>query len=193
MSKEVLIIDSGLEVGFSKGELNHHYAKMAHDFLVANGYNVTITRIADDFDPAAEVEKLDKADYIIIQTPGYWMSIPWQLKRYIDMCFGSPKLCGGDGRSREDSSKRYGSGGFLTNKSYFISTTWNAPKEAFTDKDQFFEGVGLDGVFISLHKTMQFLGVKKLPSFMANDVMKNPTHEADFARFHEHLKSIFLK
>lgn len=193
MSKEVLIIDSGLVAGHSHGELNHHYAKLAQDFLVAKGYNVQITKMADEFDPATEVEKLAKADYIIFQTPGYWMSIPWQLKRYIDTCFGSPTLCGGDGRSREDSSKRYGSGGFLKDKHYMISTTWNAPLEAFTEKDQFFGGIGIDGVFISLHKTMEFLGVQKLPTFMANDVVKNPQHEADFARFNEHLKAIFDK
>lgn len=193
MSKEVLIIDSGLVAGHSHGELNHHYAKMAYDFLTANGYNVTITKMADDFEVEAEVAKLERADYIIFQTPGYWMSIPWQLKRYIDLCFGNPKLCGGDGRSREDASKRYGSGGFLKSKHYMISTTWNAPLEAFTDKDQFFGGIGIDGVFLPLHKTMEFLGVNKLPTFMANDVIKNPTHEADFARFNEHLKSIFVK
>ena len=68
-----------------------------------------------------------------------------------------------------------------------ISTTWNAPKEAFEDPSQFFEGVGIDGVLFGVHKTFQFLGMQKLPTFMANDVLKNPTHEADFARFKAHL------
>ena len=42
-------------------------------------------------------------------------------------------------------------------------------------------------MFFGVHKTFQFLGMSKLPTFMANDVIKNPTHEQDFARFREHL------
>ncbi|STV69983.1 modulator of drug activity B [Klebsiella pneumoniae] len=34
-----------------------------------------------------------------------------------------------------------------------LSLTWNAPMEAFTDKDQFFHGVGVDGVYLPFHKS----------------------------------------
>ncbi len=40
-----------------------------------------------------------------------------------------------------------------------LSLTWNAPMEAFTDKDQFFHGVGVDGVYLPFHKANQFLGM----------------------------------
>ncbi|SUG45737.1 oxidoreductase [Salmonella enterica subsp. arizonae] len=39
-----------------------------------------------------------------------------------------------------------------------LSLTWNAPMEAFTEKDQFFHGVGVDGVYLPFHKANQFLG-----------------------------------
>ncbi len=72
-----------------------------------------------------------------------------------------------------------------------LSSTWNAPKEALDKKDDFFGGIGIDGVLFSLHKEFQFLGLKPLPSFMANDVVKNPPLEEDMKRFKEHLKKVF--
>ncbi len=65
--------------------------------------------------------------------------------------------------------------------------------EAFTDPKQFFEGRGIDGVFLPLHKTFEFIGMKPMASFMANDVFKNPTIEADFERFKKHLATEFAK
>lgn len=185
--KQVHIIDAGIPFGSAKGELNHHYAKLATELLSSHGCQVTVTQVKDDYDIPAEVAKMVAADLVIVQTPGFWMSIPWQLKKYIDTVFGNPELCAGDGRHRADPSCKYGSGGKLTNKFYLLSSTWNAPLEAFTDPSQFFEGRGIDGLFMPLHKTFEFLGLKKLPSFMANDVLKNPTHEQDFARFKAHL------
>lgn len=193
VNKNVLIIDGGVKHGFASGELNHHYAKMASDLLTANGCTVSISRVDSDYDIATEVEKFASANVVIVQTPGYWMSIPWQLKKYIDEIFGDPKLCGGDGRHRNDADCKYGTGGKLIDKHYLISSTWNAPLEAFTDPTQFFEGRGIDGLFMPLHKTFAFLGVKALPSFMANDVLKNPTHEQDFERFKEHLLEHVVK
>nr|WP_286313820.1 NAD(P)H-dependent oxidoreductase [Turicimonas muris] len=49
----------------------------------------------------------------------------------------------------------------------------------------------MDGVLLPVHKAFQFLGMKPLPSFMANDVLKNPTLEEDTKRFKEHLKKVF--
>ncbi len=46
--------------------------------------------------------------------------------------------------------------------------------EAFTEKDQFFHGVGVDGVYLPFHKANQFLGMEPLPTFIANDVIKMP-------------------
>ena len=114
-----------------------------------------------------------------------------ELKKYQDLVFANPKLCGGDGRHRDDPEAKYGTGGFLKEKTYLLSTTWNAPLEAFEDPKQFFEGRGLDGLFMPFHKTMAFIGMQKLPSFMVNDVFKHPTIEADMERFKAHLKTVY--
>ena len=72
-----------------------------------------------------------------------------------------------------------------------LSVTWNAPLEAFEDKEQFFHGVGVDGVYLAQHKANQFIGLDTLPTFMCNDVIKQPDVEGDFARYRAHLENVF--
>ena len=93
-----------------------------------------------------------------------------------------------DGRTRSDLSKKYGSGGLLQGKKYMLSLTWNAPLEAFTDPQQFFDGKGVDTVYYHFHKANAFLGLTPLPTFMCNDVVKAPNIERDVARYLAHLK-----
>lgn len=185
------IVNAGCRVNGQGGTLSAAMVAKALEVLGSLGHACTVTNLNEDYCVEDEVAKIEAADVILIQTPGWWMSTPWQLKKYEDEVFVSPKLCGGDGRSRSDPSRRYGSGGFLTSKRYLLSSTWNAPREAFEDPDQFFEGRGIDGVFMPLHKTFAFLGVKPCPSFMVNDVFKHPTIEEDFKRWEAHLKHLF--
>ena len=53
------------------------------------------------------------------------------------------------------------------------------------------EGRGIDGVLMPVHKTLQFLGLRPLESFMANDVLTNPQIEADLERWKAHLTALF--
>lgn len=46
-------------------------------------------------------------------------------------------------------------------------------------------------MLMPVHKTFQFLGMQPLPSFMANDVLKNPRIAGDMQRFKEHLIQYF--
>lgn len=62
----------------------------------------------------------------------------------------------------------------MQGKKYMLSLTWNAPLEAFTEQDQFFEGVGVDGAYLPFHKANQFLAMEPLPTFIVNDVIKMP-------------------
>lgn len=72
-----------------------------------------------------------------------------------------------------------------------LSLTWNAPKEAFEGLDQFFEGKGIDSVYMPFHKANEFLGMTSLPTFLCNDVIKNPNIEDHPARYRAHLSSVF--
>ena len=72
-----------------------------------------------------------------------------------------------------------------------ISSIWNAPIEAFTREGDFFEGAGVDGVYLHFHKANEFLGTTCLPSFICNDVIKNPQVERYLADYRAHLEKVF--
>ena len=191
--KNILIVNAKKQFGHSSGRLNDTLAHAAADYLRDMSYTVQVSTIDDGYDIEAEIEKYLWADVVIYQMPGWWMGAPWILKKYIDEVFtyGHGKLYASDGRSRTDASKKYGSGGLIQGKKYMISTTWNAPVEAFDDPAQFFEGVGVDGVYLPFHKANQFLGMAALPTFMCNDVIKDPQVDRDITAYKKHLAQIF--
>ena len=191
--KNVLIINAHQYYeGFAEGKLNKTLTDEAQSQMEGMGYEVRYTGVEEGYDVAEEVEKHLWADVVIIQTPVYWMSVPYIFKKYIDEVFTmglvESKIADDDGRTRSDLSKKYGSGGLLGGKNYMISTTWNAPLESFEEPAQFFEGKGVDGVFFWLHKVYQFTGMKPLPTFSCYDVLKNADVETDIPRFREHLE-----
>lgn len=190
--KNILIINGAKHFAHSYGKLNNTLTQVAKDYFETLGFNVQVTVADSAYDPIAEVEKYQWADLIIYQMPGWWMGEPWTVKRYIDEVFtaGHGTLYANDGRTREDASKKYGSGGLIQGKKYMLSLTWNAPLEAFTDPDQFFEGTGVDHVYLHFHKANEFLGMRRLPTFMANDVMKMPDVPATIAAYQTHLAAI---
>jgi modulator of drug activity B len=192
MSK-ILIIDAGKAFAHSKGELNHTMTEVAATFLRDTGHQVDVTVVDDGYVIADEVQKYLDADTVIYQMPGWWMGEPWILKKYIDEVFteGHGSLYASDGRTRSDAAKKYGSGGLIQGTKYMLSLTWNAPLQAFTDPEQFFEGVGVDGLYLHFHKANQFLGMEGLPTFICNDVIKQPEIAADIARYRTHLSEIF--
>ncbi len=189
----ILIINGGKKFAHSNGQLNDTLTEAAELTLRELGHDVQVTRADSEYDASAEVEKLLWADTIIWQMPGWWMGAPWTVKKYIDDIFtlGHGKLYSSDGRTRADSSKKYGSGGLMQGKTYMLSLTWNAPQEAFTDKEQFFHGVGVDGVYLAFHKANQFLAMEALPTFIAYDVMKQPNVPHHLAEYRKHLGQIF--
>ena len=189
----ILIINGAKQFAHSNGELNDTLTELAHDVLVENGHHIKITRTDKDYDIAEEIQKYVWADVIIYQMPGWWMGSPWTVKKYIDDIFteGHGVLYASDGRSRSDTSKKYGSGGLIHDKKYMLSLTWNAPKDAFTDPYQFFNGVGVDGVYLPFHKANQFLGMQGLPTFIVNDVIKAPDVELYKTEYRQHLLALF--
>lgn len=189
----ILLINAGKAFAHSKGQLNDTMSDVAASFLREKGYDVRVIKIDDGYDIQQEVQNYLWADTIIYQMPGWWMGAPWTLKKYIDEVFteGHGSLYASDGRTRSDDSKKYGSGGLLQGKTYMLSLTWNAPLEAFTDKDQFFHGVGVDGVYLPFHKANEFIGLAALPTFICNDVIKQPDIDGDIARYREHLEKFF--
>ena len=189
---KILIVDGGVQFHGAGGTLNHAYAQLAQKVFAAMGHEAEITRVADDWNAEAEAAKFKAADAVLLTFAAWWMGTPWPVKRYIDEVFCAGLSVGGDGRTRTDPAHNYGRGGILKDKKYMLSITWNAPLNAFADPTQFFAGAGIESVLLPVHKAFQFIGMSCLgKSFMANDVIKNPTHEADCARFEALLKENF--
>ena len=191
--KNILLINGAKTFAHSNGQLNDTLTELAQEVLLDLGHQVQVTRADSEYDANAEVEKFLWADTVIYQMPGWWMGAPWTVKKYIDDVFteGHGSLYANDGRSRADASKKYGSGGLIHDKKYMLSLTWNAPMDAFNDAEQFFHGVGVDGVYLPFHKANQFLGMQTLPTFIVNDVIKAPEVEAYMAQYRDHLTQVF--
>ncbi len=193
--KNVFIINAHEAYPFSEGKLNATLVDKAKTNLTQKGYDVKITTMKDDYDVEQEIEKHQWADVIILQTPVNWMEVPWSFKRYMDYVYSAGmdgRLCAGDGRTRKDPSKQYGTGGTLSNAKYMLSLTFNAPKDAFDDPNQwFFEGKSVDDLFWPMHLNFKFFGMQPLETFVCFDVMKDPDIENDFIRFDAHLDEHF--
>lgn len=194
MNKNILIINGKKAFQDSRGELNQAMVDLAYRFLTDSNCQVQVTNIDAGYNTEEEISKYLQADTIIYQMPAWWMGPPWIVKKYIDevFTFGHGKLYANDGRSRTDSSQKYGSGGLLQGKKYMLSITWNAPKEAFEEEGQFFEGLGIDVANIALHKANQFLGMSPIKTFTCNDVIKQPKFAEDKQRYLKHLKAYIL-
>lgn len=194
--KNILIINAHqFYEGISSGGLNKAMAGVIKEEMEKRGNEVQQTVIEQGYDIDTEVQKHIWADIIILQSPVYWFGMPWIYKKYIDEIFTAGMIQGvfitGDGRTREDPSKQYGTGGLLQDKQYMISLTWNAPAQAFGDARQhLFKGKTVDDVFVTNTANYKFCGVEILPSFSCHDVMKQADVEGDIVRLREHLRIV---
>ncbi|MEW8273977.1 MAG: NAD(P)H-dependent oxidoreductase [Candidatus Thiodiazotropha taylori] len=193
--KNILIINAHEPYPVSPGKLNNTLVELATRQLTDKGYEVRTTSMKEAYEVESEVEKHLWADAIILQTPVNWMGVPWRFKQYMDRVYSAGmdgSLCNGDGRSRKDATKQYGSGGTLQGKRYLLSLTFNAPKEAFDDQDQYlFQGRSVDDLFFPMHMNFRFFGMEAMQTFVCHDVMKNPDIENDLKRFDAHLNQHF--
>ena len=186
----VFLLNGAEPRGYSKGFYNGALGEVAKDFFDARADDFDMTIIAEGYDSAEEVQKLKKADVIIFQFPIYWFHMPGKMKCYIDDVFmtGRGEIWINDGR---DKGGLYGSGGLMQEKKYMLSTTWNAPNEAFNDPAQVFKGADIDGALFPFHRMMAFMGATALESFSCHNIVKEGDVEKDKQRFLAHLGNIF--
>lgn len=162
--------------GFANGNLTHDLLNEAKKFFLEHGYEVRETAIDEGYDVAEELETFKWADTIFVQSPVYWMGLPWLAKKYVDETFSNGNntvTYVNDGRSRDDASKKYGSGGLMQGKKYMLSFTYNCPTSEFNNPDGFFEGMSVDQANVALHKTFQFCGATPVASYSVHDVYKS--------------------
>lgn len=193
--EKILIINGHEYYPFSEGRLNASLVSIAQETLTASGLQVQTSATHDAYDVNAEVDKHVWADAIIIQSPVNWMGFAWSCKKYLDQVYTGGmdgRLCTGDGRTQSDASRQYGTGGTQYGKKYMLSLTFNAPREAFDNADQYlFQGKSVDDLFWPMHMNFRFFGMTPIETFACFDVLKNPDVENDFARFRAHLNKHF--
>ena len=194
--KTVYIINAHQPYPFSEGKLNAALAERAKDILTEAGVEVQTLTMTEEYNVEQELKRHQWADAVLLQSPVNWMGVTWSFKKYMDEVYSAGmggQLCAGDGRTREDASKQYGTGGTLAGKKYMLSLTFNAPKESFDDPDQFlFQGRSVDDLWTPMHMNFRFFAMEALETFRCFDVMKNPDIDNDFQRFDKHIREQFL-
>jgi len=191
----ILIINAHHKYPFSEGKLNASLVEKADSMLRAKGHITRIVEIDSGWDVESELANHQWADTIVLQTPVNWMGVPWTFKKYMDEVYSagmSGALCNGDGRHESAPKENYGAGGTLSDTTYMLSLTFNAPEEAFDNPGEYlFEGKGVDDLFMPMHMNFKFFGMQALPTFACFDVMKNASPEEDFIRFETHIDRYF--
>nr|WP_315062403.1 NAD(P)H-dependent oxidoreductase [uncultured Campylobacter sp.] len=178
---KILLINGGAPFNGNGGKLSKTLHELTKRTLESLGHETRETTIHEGYDLGGEVEKFLWMDAVIWQMPTWWMGEPWVVKKYIDEVFMFG-IVANDG---------YGTSGLIKGKSHMLSITWNASLQAFDKPGDFFEGVGVDGVYLLFHKANEFLSTKRLPTFMCNDVIKNPDVERFTRDYEAHLKKGF--
>lgn len=70
---------------------------------------------------------------------------------------------------------------------------WHGTRLAklLSERATFFEGLGVDALYMHFHKANEFLGITQLPTFICNDIVKNPQVEQYLADYTAHLNKVF--
>src|SRR4051812_11944232 len=175
-----LIINTHLTYpGMSEGKLNLTFMEAAKTFFMQRGHSVTETFVERGYQPEDEVNKHLAADLVILQMPVNWFGAPWIYKKYADDVFNAgfatKLLLEGDGRTRSDPTRQYGSGGKMQGKKFMVSATWNAPRDAFDNPDGvLMGGKGTADLFLNITANYKFCGYDILADFGVFDIFKNP-------------------
>ena len=87
MNKVLLLTLHQKYDGIANGNLTRNLIYEARSFFAASGYEIKETVIEDGYDVSEELEKFKWADLFFVQSPVYWMGLPWLGKKYIDEVF----------------------------------------------------------------------------------------------------------
>ena len=99
-------------------------------------------------------------------------------------------LLEGDGRTRKDLSRQYGTGGKMQGRKFMISATWNAPKGTFDNPGSvLFGGKGTADLFLNITSNYKFCGYDVVPAFGIFDIFKNPDVPGALEEYKRHLET----
>ena len=196
--KNIFIINGGHPFAHSGGRFNETLFNNTVGYFDLNeNFAVKSTQVGDDYDAKEEVEKFKWADIVIYHTPIWWFQIPFGFKKYIDEVFTEGHQNGiykSDGRSRTNPDINYGTGGLMHGKKHILTTSWNAPKTAFTLENEFFNQKSVDeGVMFGFHRMNAFTGMELIGTHHFHDMEKNADVPLELENYSGFLNKITLK
>lgn len=195
-TKKVLLINTHLIYpNWSEGLLNDAFHQKAKEFFIARKFEVLETKVEEGYYADKEVEKHLQADIIILQLPVNWFGAPWIYKKYVDEVFNSglhsAKFLSGDGRTREDATRQYGTGGKMQGKKFMVCSTWNAPREAFDNPEQkLFRGLSTTDFLMHITSNYRFCGVEVVADYNCFDIFKDGDIAKDLEYYPKHLEKV---
>ncbi len=195
--KKILLIDTHLTYpNWTEGKLNSSFYKVAKEFFLSKSFEILETKVEAGYDVREEEKKHLEADIVILQTPVNWFGAPWIYKKYVDEVFNSglsnKTFLTGDGRTRENPLKQYGTGGLMQGKKFMICATWNAPAEAFSNPEHLlFEGNGLTDIFLPITSNYRFCGYDIINSYNCFDIYKSNDIEKALENYPAYLAKVF--
>lgn len=194
--KKIFIINGGFPFAHSPGKFNKTLVETdVQYFKKFKNFEIKITEVGEPYNAKEEVEKLKWADLIIFHTPIWWFQLPFKFKEYLDVILteGHQKgIYDSDGRTRSNPAINYGTGGRLQGRKYLVTTSWNAPEEAFTWDGEFFDQTSVDqGILFGFHKMNQFIGLERLDTLHFHDMEKNADVPKELKRYTAFLKKHF--
>ncbi|WP_289062722.1 NAD(P)H-dependent oxidoreductase [uncultured Zobellia sp.] len=193
--KNIFIINGSHPFAHSGGKFNESlFETTVAYFKALDDTAVQTTQVGDSYDALEEVEKFKWADLIIYHTPIWWFQLPFGFKQYIDVVFTEGHQNGiytSDGRSSKNPDINYGTGGLMHGKKYILTTSWNAPKAAFTLENEFFEQKSVDdGVMFGFHKMNAFAGLERLATHHFHDMEKNANVPLELEKYNTFLNEV---
>ncbi|NNP73363.1 NAD(P)H dehydrogenase [Acinetobacter defluvii] len=135
--------------------------------------------LADDIQ--TEIEKVQKADLLILNFPMYWMSMPALLKGWIDRVFVSGIFYGG---------KRFYNHGGMAGKKAMLCFTLGGRDHMFGETA--IHGA-MDNILIPIQRgTLAYVGYEVLPPFIAYHVpyISQEAREQMLVDYRQHLHNI---
>jgi modulator of drug activity B len=196
-NQKVLLINTHLTYpGWTEGKLNDSFIEVAKNFFLTKGFEVLETNVETGYTPEEEVAKHLAASIVILQTPINWFGAPWIYKKYVDEVFNhglqTQQLLRGDGRSNENPTSQYGSGGLMQGKKFMICATWNAPAEAFDNPtQQLMQGKGTADLFLNISSNYRFSGYDVVKDYNCFNIFRRDNISEDLDNYPKYLAEIF--
>lgn len=196
--KNILIINGWHSFSDSTGLFNKSLFNSTKNFFMRfDYYFIKETQMDKGYTIEEEVSKYVWADIIIYHTPIWWFSIPFKFKKYFDEILTAGYHNGiwtSDGRSSENPEINYGTGGLLHGKKYILTTSWNAPKGAFTLPGEFFAEIDSDqSVLSGFHAMNRYIGLDLIKSIPFYDIEKNADIPKELKKYTTFLDNEFKR